>query len=352
MASNILSNVKIIKRHNAAGILIGILAILATALPVVYWILPWLGGFTFDNVPGVGSMSTPINLSAFHIVMNVFNIPTTSTEIISHVAYEISQLRESVLTYYLIKENLIAAGIWYILSVLCSVILFFQALVLLIRGKLNHPHSIVWTAFFVFLTNGFCFGDAVRLGYHLEYAALKAAEMTEATAIPTFGFIFWPGIIVASAAFGFYFLILVIYLCGLRKRYYREDIIFVDVEEKPFEKNNGVLRNTLPNSVTSIGGHEFAKNTNLEIANIPYGIKELGIGAFANCLKLKVVSIPTSVKHIGTNCFFNCGSLQRLNYGGTKQQWRYITRGSNWLDRAGTTTVLCTDGPISVNPKH
>ena len=110
--------------------------------------------------------------------------------------------------------------------------------------------------------------------------------------------------------------------------------------------------NTLPPKLTSIGGHAFAENQYLEIANVPVEVTSLGGGAFANCLKLKVVSLPEGIKEIGYNCFFNCISLERINYAGTKEQWRHIRRGSNWLAKAKTTTVICIDGPIVVNPYH
>lgn len=110
--------------------------------------------------------------------------------------------------------------------------------------------------------------------------------------------------------------------------------------------------NVLPPNLSSIGGHAFAENQFLEIANIPVGISSLGAGAFANCLRLKVVALPNSVKEIGFNCFFNCASLERINFAGTKEQWRHIKRGSNWLAKAKTTRVVCIDGPIVVNPYH
>ena len=109
---------------------------------------------------------------------------------------------------------------------------------------------------------------------------------------------------------------------------------------------------TLPPNLESIGGHAFSENQNLIVANIPLNITKLGAGAFANCLNLQVVSIPNSVKEIGFNCFFNCASLERINYAGTKAEWRKITRGSNWLAKAKTTEVVCLDGTIIVNPYH
>ena len=106
----------------------------------------------------------------------------------------------------------------------------------------------------------------------------------------------------------------------------------------------------LPSDLRSIGGHAYSKNLDLKYADIPSGIKELGVGAFANCLNLEVVSIPKSVKRIRKNCFFNCVKLARINYAGTKSEWRYIVRGANWLDKAGTKTVVCSDGAVIVDP--
>ena len=106
----------------------------------------------------------------------------------------------------------------------------------------------------------------------------------------------------------------------------------------------------LPADIKSVGGHAYSKNLDLKYADIPAGIKELGVGAFANCLNLEIVSIPKSVKRIKKNCFFNCVKLTRINYAGTKNEWRYIVRGSNWLERAGTKTVVCSDGAIIVDP--
>lgn len=106
----------------------------------------------------------------------------------------------------------------------------------------------------------------------------------------------------------------------------------------------------IPSDIKSIGGHAFSKNIDLKYADIPSGIKELGVAAFANCLNLEIVSIPKSVKRIKKNCFFNCAKLTRINYAGTKSEWRYVVRGSNWLDKAGTKTVVCSDGAIIVDP--
>lgn len=114
---------------------------------------------------------------------------------------------------------------------------------------------------------------------------------------------------------------------------------------EPLAKGSSIL----PNNLTSIGNHQFSKDQDLQIAVIPDGIQSLGPGAFANCLNLRTVVIPTSIKKIGFNCFFNCVSLQSISYKGTKDQWRKIKRGSNWLSKAKTDKIICSDSVIIVN---
>jgi len=124
------------------------------------------------------------------------------------------------------------------------------------------------------------------------------------------------------------------------------------VEEERVETKSVAITHTLPEKLSSIGGHAFSQNQQLEIATIPNGIKEIGPSAFSNCPNLKIVSIPLTVKKIGYNAFFNCQKLARINYAGKKEEWKNIVRGSNWLTKAGTTTVVCSDGAIKVNPFH
>lgn len=350
---NILTKVQVMKRHNVPGILVGIIALITVVIPVMYLIFPWLLYSVYDT-GGMGyktfTVEYPLKITIIELIKQLFQKTNACTYVLQNT-WVAANARGSMLSYYLTVENIYAAAGWYLLSCLFAIILFICGLSFLIRGKVNHPAGIVVLSFLFFICNGFFLLDGFRLGIYFQYTASKAAEIAEKAA-PKVIYTFLPAIVVTGASFLLFFVMWMIYLFGLRKRYYEEDIIFVDIDPKPFEKNDGVLRNTLPNSVTAIGSHEFSKNTMLEIANIPDGIPELGLGAFSNCIRLKVVTIPTSVKRIGANCFFNCGKLRTLNYAGTKEQWRYIARGSNWLEKAGTTTVLCKDGAISVNPKR
>lgn len=112
------------------------------------------------------------------------------------------------------------------------------------------------------------------------------------------------------------------------------------------------LSRSLPQDIDEIGDHAFAKDLSLKDAKIPAGITSLGAGAFANCHNLESVVIPKSVKNIGFNCFFDTPKLKTIAYLGSKENWKMIKRGSNWLTHSGTVVVVTTDGPITVNPTH
>ena len=354
--SRYLSNVKIAKRHNAAVILMGILCLFSVAIPALLWLMPIFPWFkiAIEAVPEGSQFVTGSSvITILDLIKYLFNLGSGSFEIITVNAEAALSHSGNLLHKYLTIENIYAVSVWYLLSALLYFILFIQGLVLLIRGRLARKGAPVIVAFWAMVATGMVLLDTWRLGFFLNYSMVKASTVAGLSGAVTMKYTWlFPNLYTAAAAGGLFIVFFFIWLIGLRGRYYREDIEFVELEpeNKPFERNNGISRNTLPPEITSVGGHAFAKNVNLEIATIASGVDELGIGAFSNCLRLKVVSLPSSVRVIDANCFFNCCKLKRINYAGTKQQWSKIKRGSNWLCKAGTTTVVCKDGPISVDP--
>lgn len=104
--------------------------------------------------------------------------------------------------------------------------------------------------------------------------------------------------------------------------------------------------------LSSANDHEYSKNTDLEAVQLAQGVERLEIGAFSNCINLVTITLPKSVKYIGTNCFFNCKKLRYIIYKGNQLDWAKISRGSNWLLRAGTVSVYCEDGSLTVDPNR
>ena len=132
---------------------------------------------------------------------------------------------------------------------------------------------------------------------------------------------------------------------------------YYDIEEngrkykyiRPIPEKILSCKRTLLNSAND---HEYSKNTELRAVKLAHGVERLEIGAFANCINLVTITLPKSVKYIGTNCFFNCKKLRYIIYNGEQLDWAKISRGSNWLLRAGTVSIYCDDGSITVDPNR
>lgn len=104
------------------------------------------------------------------------------------------------------------------------------------------------------------------------------------------------------------------------------------------------------NLIKEANDHQYAKRTDLTVIKISDELVRLENSAFSNCINLKQVIIPDTIQLIGSNCFFNCKSLKKIKYEGTKIQFRNVVRGSNWLLKAGTNIINCSDGTIGVDP--
>ena len=366
--NKLLRDIKIAKRHSPGGVFIGLLCLVAIVIPILLW-LPTLNWFQVrvDVIPEQSSWSYQYQagiyfLNPLNLLKNLFGVYDEGTEfIINNAVISSCLIREAEgldvtkmdVSYYIIKENLAEAAIWYLASAVIGVVIFVKGLVLLFRGRLHNNFSIVLYTGLYALCNGMLLCSAWRLGYYTGGTMKKVFALKGVEAANVYQYILWPNYILAGAAAALFLIVLIIYLATMCRRYYPEDLIVIEPRRpSPYETNDGVVRNTLPRGIKVFGNHMFAKNLNLEIATIEHGVTELGVGTFSNCLRLKVVNLPVTIKRIRSNCFFNCAQLKRINYGGTKKQWKKVVRGSNWLARAGSTTVLCSDGAISVNPYH
>jgi photosystem II stability/assembly factor-like uncharacterized protein len=76
-----------------------------------------------------------------------------------------------------------------------------------------------------------------------------------------------------------------------------------------------LIKVTIPNSVTSIGGLAFCGCRLLTKVTIPNSVKTIGFDAFEDCTALTSVIIPNSVTSIGEMAFKGCSSLASLIIG-------------------------------------
>ena len=126
---------------------------------------------------------------------------------------------------------------------------------------------------------------------------------------------------------------------------------------------------TIPDSVENIGEIVFGSCTKLSKVKLPKDMKYIPIGTFVLCSGLKKFTIPSGIKGIGAMAFWGCDNLKevvlpssvteifemtfaqcpkltRINYGGTKSEWKKIKveEGNEQLTKA---TVYCKGSTIA-----
>lgn len=86
----------------------------------------------------------------------------------------------------------------------------------------------------------------------------------------------------------------------------------------------------MPESLISIGEYAFQSCHGLTNIEIPSSVTTIGEGAFYNCLNLTSVTIPESVTKIDYYAFKYCEDLKTINYTGTQDQWKAISKRTDW----------------------
>lgn len=328
--------------HSAANIFYMIFSLILIASPIAFLFLyAATNGVASDSFNGIDLVKFGLTYVIGMITGDLSNVHTTPLMV--ECIQGCGEYLGVAAPYLFVAAS---ALLW--IMIIFSAVLLIVWVVYIIKGYLNHSKVMR-----VFCSLDFIIALLYCLIFLVFYVDLKIISSS-------LEFFIWQSFYVLGGYFVLLIVIASIYSINFKdsipesKLEYHEDTPTVEHVTKVHEvtkiKYEG--SNTLPPNLTNIGGHAFAENQNLVVANIPLNITKLGAGAFANCLKLKVVSIPNTVTEIGFNCFFNCVELERLNYSGTKEEWKKVARGSNWLAKAKTTEVVCIDGTVIVNPYH
>ena len=396
---------KITRKHSVGSIFsFFICLILSSTFLLSFIVLPWL---EIGKGAGAGKI---MGLDFIFHMIPVLEEKPTFLALFNHVK-EISNATSdpNLMTFY--RVAIIILPCLYVFSLAWVIYFFCIAWVYLFAGRTSSRNAPVGMALFHVIFTVLTSGSSIALSVILnkledKAIAAQTAAGVEVTITKLFYNYTWAIVFVAISVIGFVVLAVIKHTTYGRKRIWWEDAAYEQyitsqvvngvnanpygipqvpaygygygygypaygMPPQPYPANGNMDPNLaqpanpnvltrieyktasgLPANIRRIGGHAFSENLNLITAVIPQGIDRLGDGAFANCGALRIISIPTSVKYIGANCFFNCASVQRINYSGTKEQWRHIVRGSNWLLKAGTNVVVCTDGSILVNPVH
>lgn len=354
---NEVNGVKLIKRYSMGSLLSSFLCFLLATCVVLFFFFPFMG---------IKMGDTTYSQTGKTIIESLFNKPY---ELFDVAIKALTVDKDWVNTMYTV--GLTVSAILYLIAIVFGVVMLFVGFEYLFRGRVNSyktPKRIAWIMTLV------CFFPL--LAFAIAFKCIFKNESNPQTDLN----IMWI-IILFSVTFLCALSLNIVYVSCFKNRVFVGDVYELkhgnDNEQLIVDENGRVIArlpmdamnaspsheivrpekekekktiNGLPRHTNYIGGHAFSENLSLDVAIIPDTVNSLGVGAFANCLNLKMVSIPKSVKKISRNCFFNCARLTRVNYSGTKEQWRHVVRGSNWLTKAGTTQVHCLDGAILVDP--
>ena len=337
--------------HSAANIFYVLFTFFLIAAPLAYLFFPniYIASKAAPFVPLGDFKGSDLFVDVFTLIGALFSgaSPTCSnpfTVALCGAGYTGTVL-SGVVPYFLIVYALLI-----ILMLACSLVLLVLFIINLTKGYLKHSVAIK-----VFVVIEFVLSLLYSITLLIPFIGSLYSNLKNEGYILNI----WNPYFIMGGIMIFFIVIAAIYSVNFRDSIPETELEIHDgptVEhiQKVHEvtKVNYKGASTLPTELESIGGHAFAENQNLVVANIPNNITKLGNSAFANCLNLKVVSLPREITSIGFNCFFNCASLERVNYAGTKDEWKKIARGSNWLLKAKTTQVVCLDGAIIVNPHH
>ena len=118
-----------------------------------------------------------------------------------------------------------------------------------------------------------------------------------------------------------------------------------EIQEDLFSGCNSIVSVTIPDGVTSVGDSAFSGCDALATVAISDSVTSIGQHAFSGCA-LTSVTIPDSATYIGWSCFSDCENLKRIDFGGTKEQWKKAARDGSPAGNI-TVDVYCRDGVIS-----
>lgn len=79
---------------------------------------------------------------------------------------------------------------------------------------------------------------------------------------------------------------------------------------------------------------------------LPSNLEVIPSGFFRYCHKLKEITLPASLTKIESMAFDECFSLHEVNYLGTKEQWKQMSRPTSWRRASAIERVNCSDGVI------
>ena len=83
---------------------------------------------------------------------------------------------------------------------------------------------------------------------------------------------------------------------------------------------------------------------------VPDNIEYLHVYSFAKC-DLTTISLPATLRYIDRFAFYDTPYLERIEFRGTKEQWKKVRKIPGWISGSSITDVekiICKDGKVKL----
>lgn len=101
----------------------------------------------------------------------------------------------------------------------------------------------------------------------------------------------------------------------------------------------------IPDNIKTIHKNAFYNCNKIKTLTISEGVETIGDSAFYGCTRLKELYLPSTLKRIGNYAFYLVPTrLLVIEYNGTVEQFKQISKAPFWWDGFNNITVSCTDG--------
>lgn len=134
------------------------------------------------------------------------------------------------------------------------------------------------------------------------------------------------------------------------------------IGEAAFSGCTGIKKIDIPDSITCINKETFRGCTGLQEIIIPGSVREIGVSAFYGCTSIVTVSVPDGVKVICDNVFDGCYAIEMIiisdsvtnigknvfntradavciEFWGTAEQWKAISKDDFWGNASNKYTL-------------
>lgn len=94
----------------------------------------------------------------------------------------------------------------------------------------------------------------------------------------------------------------------------------------------------------------YGQNCTPIYVTVPDKIEYLDVYSFAKC-DLTTISLPATLRYIDRYVFFDTPYLKRIEFRGTKEQWKKVRKIPGWISGSTITDVnkiICTDGKVKL----